>query len=28
LVQDKPWATTELLFEGELVFCVEKGSDG
>ncbi|RMG91305.1 MAG: hypothetical protein D6706_18365 [Chloroflexi bacterium] len=24
LIADKPWPVTELLFEGELVFCVEK----
>ncbi len=25
LIKDKPWQATELLFEGELVFCVDKG---
>lgn len=28
LIEGKPWSATELLFEGELVFCVDKESDG
>jgi 16S rRNA (guanine(1405)-N(7))-methyltransferase len=27
LIQGHPWSATELLFEGELVFCVDKGND-